>query len=125
MVSSKKARIEVKTESSSSVDDLLDRISNLTFCEAQMKDENFRTITQPLRSARFSELSSEEYSRLDERVIKRFCNNIKSNKFQLYTHQAEAISAIYAGESICISTSTSSGKSLAFNLPVLSDILNP
>ena len=47
------------------------------------------------------------------------------NARELYCHQAETIEAILVEkrENICISTSTSSGKSLAFNLPILSRLL--
>lgn len=38
---------------------------------------------------------------------------------QFYTHQAEALNSLYEGQDIVISTSTSSGKSLVYQLPVL------
>lgn len=38
---------------------------------------------------------------------------------KLYTHQAESIEASLAGKNVVISTMTSSGKSLCYNLPVL------
>ncbi|PON21237.1 DEAD/DEAH box helicase [Trichoderma gamsii] len=38
---------------------------------------------------------------------------------QFYTHQAEALNSLYEGQNIVISTSTSSGKSLVYQLPVL------
>ena len=37
---------------------------------------------------------------------------------RLYTHQAGALEAIRAGESVIITTPTASGKTLAFNLPI-------
>lgn len=37
----------------------------------------------------------------------------------LYSHQAEAINALHAGNNVIVSTSTSSGKSLIYQLPVL------
>jgi DEAD/DEAH box helicase domain-containing protein len=37
----------------------------------------------------------------------------------LYTHQAESLAALHAGEDIVVVTPTASGKSLCFNLPVL------
>jgi DEAD/DEAH box helicase domain-containing protein len=36
-----------------------------------------------------------------------------------YSHQAQALNAIYGGENVIISTSTSSGKSLIYQIPVL------
>lgn len=38
---------------------------------------------------------------------------------QFYTHQAEALNRLHEGQNIVISTSTSSGKSLIYQLPVL------
>ena len=40
-----------------------------------------------------------------------------------YTHQAEAISGALAGRNIVIATSAASGKSLAFNLPILHTLM--
>ncbi len=41
----------------------------------------------------------------------------------LYTHQAEAVAAALAGEHVVVVTPTASGKTLCYNLPVLSGIL--
>ncbi|MDY7076650.1 MAG: DEAD/DEAH box helicase [Chloroflexota bacterium] len=41
-----------------------------------------------------------------------------------YTHQAQAIEAALAGEHVVLSTSTASGKTLAYNLPILNTLLN-
>jgi len=41
---------------------------------------------------------------------------------QLYSHQAEAINNLYDGYSVIVSTSTSSGKSLIYQLPVLHEL---
>ncbi|KAI5926709.1 hypothetical protein F4810DRAFT_699429 [Camillea tinctor] len=38
---------------------------------------------------------------------------------QFYAHQAEAINSLHAGQNVVVSTSTSSGKSLIYQLPVL------
>jgi DEAD/DEAH box helicase domain-containing protein len=37
----------------------------------------------------------------------------------LYTHQAEALAAVRAGQNTCVVTPTASGKTLCYNLPVL------
>jgi len=42
---------------------------------------------------------------------------------QLYTHQAEAINQVRRGVDIIVATSTASGKTLCYNLPVLESIL--
>jgi DEAD/DEAH box helicase domain-containing protein len=38
---------------------------------------------------------------------------------QLYTHQADAITAVRAGHHVTVTTSTASGKTLCYNIPVL------
>ncbi len=38
---------------------------------------------------------------------------------RLYTHQAQAIDALLAGENVVVATGTASGKSLCYNVPVL------
>lgn len=42
----------------------------------------------------------------------------------LYTHQASAVEAVARGKDIVVVTPTASGKTLCYNLPVLSSILN-
>ena len=42
---------------------------------------------------------------------------------RLYSHQAQAINAIRAGHHVVLSTGTASGKTLAYNIPVLEAIL--
>ena len=41
---------------------------------------------------------------------------------QLYSHQAEAINNLYEGHNVIISTSTSSGKSLIYQIPMLHEL---
>jgi len=41
---------------------------------------------------------------------------------RLYTHQAEAVEAVHAGEDIVVVTPTASGKTLCYALPVLQAI---
>jgi DEAD/DEAH box helicase domain-containing protein len=43
---------------------------------------------------------------------------------QPYTHQAQAVEAALAGEHVVLSTATASGKTLAYNLPILNTLLN-
>jgi DEAD/DEAH box helicase domain-containing protein len=43
---------------------------------------------------------------------------------QPYVHQAQAIQAVLAGEHVVLSTSTASGKTLAYNVPILDVLLN-
>lgn len=41
------------------------------------------------------------------------------NVSQLFTHQAQAIDQVMAGHNVVVSTSTASGKSLCYNIPIL------
>lgn len=43
---------------------------------------------------------------------------------QLYSHQSEATEAVHSGSNVVLVTSTSSGKTLSYNLPVLSRLYN-
>ena len=64
---------------------------------------------EPARAARTVPLPEELHPRLRETL------GVES----LYTHQAEAWEAAARGEHLIVTTGTASGKSLAFNLPVL------
>lgn len=45
---------------------------------------------------------------------------------RLFSHQHEAVSAVLAGENVCVVTPTASGKTLCYNLPVLNRLMeNP
>ena len=65
--------------------------------------------TEPPREARFAPLPDD----LDARVR----NAIGVDR--LYEHQREAWDAASRGEHVLVTTGTASGKTLAFNLPVL------
>jgi DEAD/DEAH box helicase domain-containing protein len=41
----------------------------------------------------------------------------------LYTHQREAVEAVLRGENVCVVTPTASGKTLCYNVPVLSRLM--
>ena len=47
----------------------------------------------------------------------------KRGVHQLYSHQASAVEAILRGEDVVVVTPTASGKTMCYNLPVLSAIL--
>ena len=42
---------------------------------------------------------------------------------KLYTHQAQAINAARAGQNVVVATSTASGKTLCYNVPVLETVI--
>ncbi|MFX1567146.1 MAG: DEAD/DEAH box helicase [Promethearchaeota archaeon] len=69
----------------------------------------------PAQKARFGELKKP--------IKKRLQRWLDSYGIKLWNHQAEAINHIFDGKNTIIVTSTASGKSLCYNLPVLNSIL--
>ncbi|MCJ7769129.1 MAG: DEAD/DEAH box helicase, partial [Dehalococcoidales bacterium] len=70
----------------------------------------------PPRDASFAELDSPLVTELE--------NTLKENNlFPLYTHQAKAVNHARNGEQVMVSTSSASGKSLCYNIPVLETLL--
>ena len=75
--------------------------------------------TLPPRPARCADFPPEVRPELREGLARRGIE-------QLYTHQAEAVEAVFRGENVCVVTPTASGKTLCYNLPVLNRLLvNP
>ena len=75
--------------------------------------------TDPARPARYAEWPECVDTRLPPMLDKRGVR-------KLYTHQAQAVAASARGEDIVVVTPTASGKTMCYNLPVLSAILkNP
>jgi DEAD/DEAH box helicase domain-containing protein len=71
------------------------------------------------RPAQYADFPRHLDSRLIEALQKRGIHH-------LYTHQAEAVEAVLAGENVCVVTPTASGKTLCYNVPVLNRLLeNP
>ncbi len=60
------------------------------------------------------------FGRLDSGLPDQLSGYLSGNDIRLYTHQCDAINACAAGSNIIITTPTASGKTLAFNIPVLS-----
>ena len=56
---------------------------------------------------------------LDERIVDRLRGR---GIERLYSHQAEAIEAVHAGDDVVIVTPTASGKTLCYALPVLQEL---
>ncbi|MFB0545512.1 MAG: DEAD/DEAH box helicase [Anaerolineae bacterium] len=71
----------------------------------------------PFRSARYGRLEAPLPRPLEE-ALKRI------GAERLYTHQAQAINAVRAGWDVVVATSTASGKTLCYNVPVLEAILH-
>ncbi len=69
----------------------------------------------PIQKARFGAL--------EQPIRKRLQRWLETNNIKLWKHQAEAINQIRDGRNTTIVTSTASGKSLCYNIPVLQSIL--
>lgn len=63
---------------------------------------------------------SAQYEELDFSLSENLTSSLSIKGF--YSHQAEALNAIHRGENVIISTSTSSGKSLIYQIPVLNTL---
>jgi DEAD/DEAH box helicase domain-containing protein len=87
---------------------LLELIENLAIEQGQIAHRQ----TQPERPPRFEDpaapIPEEIAARLREQGVER-----------LYSHQAQALDRIRAGENVVVVTGTASGKSLCYNLPIL------
>ncbi|KAJ5634962.1 uncharacterized protein N7484_008275 [Penicillium longicatenatum] len=64
------------------------------------------------------------YGDLTFRLSQDLVNTLYNTKgiTQLYSHQAEAINHLYEGHNVIVSTSTSSGKSLIYQIPMLHEL---
>lgn len=67
----------------------------------------------PAREAQCRELN--DLPELDERVVAAV---LTAGVSSLYSHQFDAIRAVLDGQNVVLSTSTASGKSLAYNIPM-------
>ncbi len=64
-----------------------------------------------------------QYGVLEEPLRKRLQRWLDNNSINLWRHQTDAINLIRKGKNTVIATSTASGKSLCYNLPVVQSIL--
>ena len=72
--------------------------------------------TIPMRKARYGELQRPLPAKLEAALARRGIE-------RLYVHQVEAIEALRKGTDVVIVTSTASGKTLCYNVPVIESIL--
>jgi DEAD/DEAH box helicase domain-containing protein len=78
-------------------------------------DELAYQTTVPARAARTEPLPADLHSTVREALA-------REGITELYVHQAEAWEAARRGENLIVTTGTASGKTLAFNLPVLDSL---
>ncbi|KAF4183281.1 hypothetical protein CNMCM7927_009234 [Aspergillus lentulus] len=73
---------------------------------------------------RVFEAQSPVYGDLNFQLLQDLVNALYNTKgiTQFYSHQAEAINSLYAGQDVIVSTSTSSGKSLIYQVPMLHEL---
>ncbi len=65
-----------------------------------------------------------DYAELDEPLVDDLQNCLREHGLlPLYTHQAEAVNYARRGKNVMVSTSSASGKTLCYNIPVLEAIL--
>ena len=64
------------------------------------------------------------FEALDKPLRKRLERWLNNKGIKLWRHQAEAINSVRQGNNSVIVTSTASGKSLCYNLPILDYLLN-
>ena len=60
-----------------------------------------------------------QFRRTGKTLTRKHSELLVNRKIQLYSHQAEAINKARQGKNVVIVTPTASGKTLAFNIPVL------
>ncbi|KAJ2959119.1 hypothetical protein NQZ79_g5404 [Umbelopsis isabellina] len=97
------------------ISNLLEQIKDAPFYEEQLVPEGRRT--WPERNPKYGELNV-----TISPVIWKALSSTRSIT-TLYCHQAEAINALCDGEDVIVTTSTASGKSLIYQIPVLDALL--
>ena len=98
---------------------VLDKLRGL---EGFYRDQIVHVEAIPGRKATFEELRcNDETNTINADLLRVVGERIGVKRF--YTHQAKAINHILKGSHVVVSTATSSGKSVIYNLPVLSKIL--
>jgi DEAD/DEAH box helicase domain-containing protein len=107
MITAARVVNNVFVNTNSTADDWIRMLKQSEFYEAQIIHvERF-----PAKPAVFSSVELNDIGVCQE--------VIGAVKFKsLYTHQSDAIFALFNGHNIAISTSTSSGKSMVYNIPV-------
>jgi len=93
---------------------MIRRLKQATFYRDQIPRNGEFFLTP--RTADYRELDFELCPKLKEAL------DASNNITKFYTHQAEAINMIHQGKNVIVSTSTSSGKSLIYQVPVLDAI---
>ena len=94
----------------------VDQLTQQLQCDPMFMRNVVRWETMPAREAHYAPFPEELDPRIRPVLEKRGVH-------QLYTHQAHAIRSVLAGRDVVVVTPTASGKTMCYNLPVLSAIL--
>ena len=94
----------------------MDDVNNIDMFKNDVRfRENIAHIeTIPAKNASFKKVDN-----LNERIV----DYLSSKDVKLYRHQADTYEAIQSGENVIITTPTASGKTLAFNLPIMETMI--
>lgn len=97
-----------------SIAEIISEIREMEWYHAQIVPEGHRVF----------EAQSPVYGDLTFPLSQDLVNALYNTKHitQLYSHQAEAINHLYEGHNVIVSTSTSSGKSLIYQIPMLHEL---
>ncbi len=82
-------------------------------------DVRYRENIAHIQTIAAKEASFKKVDNLNEKII----DYLDSKDVKLYQHQAETYEAIKDGENVIITTPTASGKTLAFNLPIMETMI--
>ncbi|REK76080.1 DEAD/DEAH box helicase [Paenibacillus paeoniae] len=96
-----------------SSDDVLERLKKL----AEEETAEIYVHTLPAKAPIFAEIPESTPEPIREALLRMGIE-------QLYIHQAQAVDAVQSGSNVVLVTSTSSGKTLSYNLPILSHLYN-
>ena len=96
--------------------DIMSEVNNIDMFKNDVRyRENIAHIeTIPAKEASFKKVDN-----LDDRIIE----YLDSKDVKLYKHQADAYEAIKNDENVIITTPTASGKTLAFNIPIMETMI--
>lgn len=94
----------------------LEQIIDYLKSDPQLRSGLAHWKTFPAKPARYADFPAN----IDRRIVRTLQQR---GIEQLYTHQAEAVTAVLEGKDVVVVTPTASGKTLCYNIPVLDTIL--
>ena len=83
--------------------------------DVRFRDHIAHVETIPAKKASFKKIPD-----LNDTIV----DYLDSKDIKLYDHQADTYEAIKKGENVILTTTTASGKTLAFNLPIMDSLIN-